>query len=398
MIDLNTGLFTVENNARTQINEVGGIASGDTTFTVDDGSKFRVGMICTLSDKEYIQNSTVTERVRITGIASNDLTVTRNIDGIGAQTFVDNAWIQGANYAEPIAQLQNLLTQKLYIVPVVSGGNLTLNVSTTPYDPSNPTVFTSPTPSNPIPVWIGGVLRYITGALSVTVNAGTNWFNSGSSELATREIDYFLYIGFNTSTGNLNIGLSRIPYGRIGSDFSFTSTNEKGILLSEVGFAGTDNVVNIGRFAATLSAGAGHTWTVPVFTNANLIQEPIYETRTLQWQPVYTGSGSLSFGTIVYSNFRYKLIGHSIFYTIAVQGTTSGTASTTIEISTPFEISSHLFSDNVAMSCHVINAGTNTSGQVRFGGASKIRFLLASAGNWNLGANTYLQFIGNLLI
>jgi hypothetical protein len=31
------------------------------------------------------------------------------------------------------------------------------------------------------------------------MNAGTNWFNAGSTELATKEIDYFTYIGFNTT-------------------------------------------------------------------------------------------------------------------------------------------------------------------------------------------------------
>ena len=35
------------------------------------------------------------------------------------------------------------------------------------------------------------------------------------------------------------------------------------------------------EFGATLSAGAGYTWSVPTFTVNNLIQRPIYETKEL---------------------------------------------------------------------------------------------------------------------
>jgi hypothetical protein len=78
------------------------------------------------------------------------------------------------------------------------------------------------------------------------------------------------------------IGFSRIPHACSYDDFSATTTNEKYCAISTITNASaTDYYENIGRFGATLSAGAGYTWTVPTFTAKNLIQRPIYETRFL---------------------------------------------------------------------------------------------------------------------
>jgi len=57
----------------------------------------------------------------------------------------------------------------------------------------------NPSTSEPVYVRIGDTVRSITSALSVTRNDGTNWFNSGSSELATFEVDYFVYLGYNAT-------------------------------------------------------------------------------------------------------------------------------------------------------------------------------------------------------
>src|ERR1041385_3317337 len=69
----------------------------------------------------------------------------------------------------------------------------------------------TPSSGSPVKVRIGNSLRTVTAALSVTKNAGTNWFNSGSAELATNEQDYFVYLGYNATDGVV-IGFSRIPF------------------------------------------------------------------------------------------------------------------------------------------------------------------------------------------
>jgi hypothetical protein len=145
-----------------------------------------------------------------------------------------------------------------------------------------------PSATNPVYCRIAGVIRSITAALSVTKADATNWCNAGSTELATKEIDYFVYLGYNATDGVV-VGFSRIPYACIYSDFSATTTNEKYCGISTITTAAAgDSYVNIGRFAATLSATAAFTWSVPTFTPINLIQRPIYKTRRLTWQPTYT--------------------------------------------------------------------------------------------------------------
>lgn len=148
-----------------------------------------------------------------------------------------------------------------------------------------------PSPSSPVRVQIGDTVRTITSALSVTKNAGTNWCNSGSAELATKEIDYFAYLGYNATDGVV-IGFSRIPYATNYSNFSATTTNERYCAISTItNAAASDAYVVIGRFAATLSAGAGYTWSVPTFTPANLIHQPIYATRILNFATQITYLG-----------------------------------------------------------------------------------------------------------
>ena len=194
-----------------------------------------------------------------------------------------------------------------------------------------------PSAGDPVTVRIGDTNRTITAALSVTKNAGTNWFNSGSSELATNEQDYFVYLGYNATDGVV-IGFSRIPWARQYNDFSTSSTDEKYCAISTItNAATTDYYEIIGRFAATLSAGAGYTWSVPTFTAINLIQRPIYESRWLTWTPAWTAAGSLTFTSVSNVIRKYKFQGKNILFQIRGDGTLGGSAANTIYATLPFQ-------------------------------------------------------------
>lgn len=163
-----------------------------------------------------------------------------------------------------------------------------------------------PSASNPVYVRIGDTVRTVTSALSVTAADATNWCNAGSAELATLEIDYFVYLGYNATDGVV-IGFSRFPGASSYGEFSATSTNEKFCKISTITTAAsTDYYEVVGRFAATLSAGAGYTWTVPTFTAINLLNRPIYESRWLSFAP---NIGVASGTTPQYSTFtnKYKM-------------------------------------------------------------------------------------------
>ena len=186
-----------------------------------------------------------------------------------------------------------------------------------------------PSETDPVFVRIGDTVHMLTAALSVAKADGANWCNAGSAELATQEVDYFVYLGYNATDGVV-IGFSRYPGANSYDDFSATSTNEKYCAISTItNAAATDYYEVIGRFAATLSAGAGYTWSVPTYTAKNLIQRPIYETRWLNWQPTYVGITTQPSG---YQ--EYKIIGDSIFI---VKGSASATSnSTNFTLTAPF--------------------------------------------------------------
>lgn len=201
------------------------------------------------------------------------------------------------------------------IVPSVSSNNLTVALKTL--------AGTDPSATDPVYCRIGDTVRGITSALSVTKNAATNWCNAGSAELATKEIDYFVYLGYNATDGVV-IGFSRYPGANSYDDFSTTTTNEKYCAISTITTAAaTDYYEVIGRFAATLSAGAGYTWSVPTYTAKNLIQRPIYETRVLTWLPTWAGWSNNT------ATMNYKVIGNQMIIYAWGGGGTSNSATAT---------------------------------------------------------------------
>lgn len=181
-----------------------------------------------------------------------------------------------------------------------------------------------PSDSNPVYVRIGDTVRSITSALSRSLADGTNWMNAGSAELATREVDYFVYLVWDSNSSAVGLTFSRIPGANLISDFSATTTNNKHC-AGYSDFTTTDEVEVIGRFAATLSAGAGYTWTVPTYTAENLIQRPIYDTRWLTWAPTFTGFSVIPTGTHRYQ-ISYNQV--KIANSISVAGTSNATSFT----------------------------------------------------------------------
>lgn len=187
---------------------------------------------------------------------------------------------------------------KYSIVTSVASWNLTVALKN--YEGNDPT------PSKPVKIQIWDVVRSITSALSVVANSWTSYLNLGNAELATKETDLFPYLQWNTTTSAVNILASRIPYAGSMADLTNSNTGEKGA-IGIINYNSTNSVVNIWRFAATLSAGAGYTWSVPTFTSSNLIQRPIYETRKLQYSSTLTW-----FSVVTINTGYYKLIGNEV--------------------------------------------------------------------------------------
>jgi len=213
------------------------------------------------------------------------------------------------------------------IVPSVASNNLT--VALKGLDGNDPSA------TNPVYVRIGDSVRSITAALSVTKNAGTNWFGSGATGLATTEIDYFVYLGYNATDG-VTIGFARIPLARRYGDFSTTTTNEKYCAISTIATAAsTDYYEMIGWFGATLSAGAGYTWSVPTFTGDNLSQKPTLG-RWLVYTPTATAGASMTYTSTAFTCYYKALDKDTFAYDIYMTGTVGGTPAPNIGITLPF--------------------------------------------------------------
>jgi len=192
----------------------------------------------------------------------------------------------------------------------------------------------SPSTNNPLAFKVGDVFKIATSALSVTKNAGTNWMNAGSAELATHAIDFFVYAIKETgAAAGLKIGFSRIPYALTMANFVNSTVSEKYIAGNWTNFNSTDEVAVIGRFRAQLSAAASYNWSIvsPVIVN-----KPVFETGWLTYTPlVSSDTGTLT--TVGTVSASYQIVGQNISIEQSAAITTNGTGATAIRMSIPFQ-------------------------------------------------------------
>jgi hypothetical protein len=202
------------------------------------------------------------------------------------------------------------------ITPTVASNNLTVALKHLDG--------TDPSTSRPLWFKIADSWRAVTAALSVTINAGAASFALGT-EMAAKEIDLFAYVSWRAASSAVVLGFSRLPYGTLYSDFSATANTQNYAPFSTAPASG-DDVVNIGRFAATNSGTASYNWSVPTFTTVNLIQSPIAYTRWLTWLPTYTGFT----GTVPTGTETYKVVDDIVYIhrDVSTDGTSNATTFT----------------------------------------------------------------------
>ena len=343
-----------------------------------------------------------TEYISFTGVSGSTVTgLTRGLGGTTAQDhaigaiveFVpDVVWADAINDVittehdatgeHKITTFSNLNAPEGFlingkIVPSVASNNLTVALKTL--------AGTDASATDPIYVRINGVIRTITSALSLSANAGTNYFNMGSAELATKETDLFVYLCWKSSTSEVLIAISRLPYGAQVNNLDLSITAANGCLYSAAGTALTDTIVNIGRFAATLSAGASYNWTVPTFTSSNLIQRPIYETRWLAWTPsTFSASASMTWTSITTFVANYRIESQRIEILLLAVGTTGGTQSYGLRVAPPMAPTTI----ETVSSMPVKDGGGSEAGAVEWESSnSTLQIRKYNAGNWGIGAN-----------
>lgn len=282
----------------------------------------------------------------VTG-ATGETGATGNTGATGAQGVTGQTGATGATGAQPpmssIKGHEGFLINGI-IQPTVSSNNLTLALKTK--------TGTDPSTSDTVFCVIRDTVRAITAALSVTLNAGTNWFGNGLNF----ECDYFVYLGYN-STDGVVIGFAQIIGDRYGN-FNDTTTSYNYIAVStRTNANANDHYEVIGRFAATLGVSASFNWSVPTYTASTLVQRPIYESRWLSYGDASTIVGFLSITT---RSIVYKVMQNIVFIRANLNGTSNAT---TLSFTMPIIAQ---VSTSVSASAGVVNNGTLSNNPGRF--------------------------------
>src|SRR5688572_29690940 len=77
---------------------------------------------------------------------------------------------------------------------------------------------TNPSAQRPLWLHIGDTWRSVVATTTITLADGTRWFNSGSAELGTKLVGYFVYAVWDSNSSVVALSIARIPYGRLVSD------------------------------------------------------------------------------------------------------------------------------------------------------------------------------------
>lgn len=246
------------------------IKTGKTLNIADDGA-FKlneVAVTSTAAELNFNDGSTAG-----TSVASKTLVLgsSKNTDVLTVDTILTAS--KGFKYNAADGHMVNGV-----ITVSVSSNDLIVSIKTF--------AGTDPSATDPVYITIGGVTRTVTSALSVTLADGTNYFGSGSNGQAGNDVPYWVYAGWNVSGGAVFMGFTRRPNGSTYADFSGTNTNSR-YFAATLTPSATDVVTVLGRFEATLSAAAGHTWTIA--NNGNVVNYPILTSKFHDYSPTFTG-------------------------------------------------------------------------------------------------------------
>lgn len=275
---------------------------------------------------------------------------------------------------------------KYIITPSVASNNLTVALKY--IDGSDPSS------TNKLTFRVGDTEYDLTSAMSFTKNAGTNWCNAGGTELAAKNVQYFMYaIGETGASAGLKFGFSRIPYAKTMGDFVNTTTNEKYIAGNWTNFNSTDAVVNIGRFQAQLSAAGAYNWSIPT---ANIVNYPIYETDPLTWAPQWSANSSMTFTSVTTDVAEYKIVGREIRFEIEGGGTIGGTVNTSVIATLPFAARNASYFP--AFAGWVNTIGSSAVGGYCMYSSGSVYFRRYDFGNWSAGAGRYANGNGVYMI
>lgn len=208
---------------------------------------------------------------------------------------------------------------------VTASNNLTVSIVRPDGSPASPT--------SPIYVKIGGIVRQITSALSVTINGGLdNWGQVGSGlrpATGSNRIDLFVWLIWNSTASQVQIGVSRVY--RFNVNFYTSTPSDIFYLATNSSFPPTNSVMEVvGRITAYIGSTG-------LFTgvDSNVYNGRIDCTLHREYFPAVTGSGSMTVSNVVKNFAWYQINSNLVTVGLSYSFDLGGTASDHIRITLP---------------------------------------------------------------
>jgi hypothetical protein len=130
---------------------------------------------------------------------------------------------------------------------------------------------------------------------------------------------------------------------------------------------------------------------------ATLIDGIGSSTSTLAWSswtPTYSGSGSLTFGTVTTNYGKYIQLGKFVVFVLRATGTTGGTTNDAILFTPPVNAAAAT-TTGLAIGAGTVTDSTNGAGVcLRYTSVSSFAVYKESFGNYGLGASRVINVIG----
>jgi len=217
-------------------------------------------------------SDSTSEKVLVTNVSWSTLTITRGYDSSTPQAFNDEDFLYLTVNSEVIKDVKEANFYKYSIVWNIDWTSLVITLKN--YNWDNP-VSTAPVKSQ---IW--DTIRNVISSLSITIVAWINWLNIWSAELWWQEVDLFVYLQYNSTSQEVDLLISRIPWAIYMWDFVSSWTDEKWVFWI-INYNATDRVTNIWKFTTILSLSAWwYVWSEPT-SGFTLINEPTFETSLL---------------------------------------------------------------------------------------------------------------------
>lgn len=134
-------------------------------------------------------------------------------------------------------------------------------------------------------------------------------------------------------------------------------------------------------------------WSIKLSTLSNLL-DILRDGLVWKFHPMALGAnGTMTFTVVDYSDFKYFILGDTVFFYATASGTTAGVASDYVFFNLPYDISDDIIGQSFAT--HIVDGGAGSSGFATKGtNGSRVHVHKRDGTNWGLGVGRVFRVSG----